>query len=189
MAYESPSPGRAARAEYDGRDSSSTWHDAAACATRASDEGVHAAICGHQGPERGMVRRLQGKLPHSAMGSRVTQLTVIDAHSRLLLRCEGLLEPDGRHVQRVFDSAFSEFGLPAAIRSDNGPPFASAGAGGLTKVSVWWIRLGIRLRAHRTWQTAAERSTGALPSYAEGRNREAASSEPARTAARVRRLP
>jgi transposase InsO family protein len=72
-------------------------------------------------------------------------LTVIDAHSRLLLRCEGLLEPDGRHVQRVFDSAFSEFGLPAAIRSDNGPPFASAGAGGLTKVSVWWIRLGIRL--------------------------------------------
>jgi len=72
-------------------------------------------------------------------------LTVIDAHSRLLLRCEGLLEPDGRQVQRVFDSAFSEFGLPAAIRSDNGPPFASVGAGGLTKVSVWWIRLGIRL--------------------------------------------
>ena len=72
-------------------------------------------------------------------------LTLIDAHSRLLLRCEGLLEPDGRQVQRVFDSAFSEFGLPCAIRSDNGPPFASVGAGGLTKLSVWWIRLGIRL--------------------------------------------
>ncbi len=72
-------------------------------------------------------------------------LTLIDAHSRLLLRCEGLLEPDGRQVQRVFDSAFSEFGLPSAIRSDNGPPFASVGAGGLTKLSVWWIRLGIRL--------------------------------------------
>jgi transposase InsO family protein len=72
-------------------------------------------------------------------------LTLIDAHSRLLLRCEGLLEPDGRQVQRVFDSAFREFGLPSAIRSDNGSPFASVGAGGLTRVSVWWIRLGIRL--------------------------------------------
>jgi transposase InsO family protein len=72
-------------------------------------------------------------------------LTLIDAYSRLLLRCEALLEPDGRHVQRIFDSAFCEFGLPAAIRSDNGPPFASVGAGGLTKLSVWWLRLGIRV--------------------------------------------
>jgi hypothetical protein len=46
---------------------------------------------------------------------------------------KGLLEPDGQQVQRIFDSAFSEFGLPAAIRSDNGPPFASVGAEGLTK--------------------------------------------------------
>jgi putative transposase len=48
-------------------------------------------------------------------------------------------------VQRIFDSAFREFGLPTAIRSDNGPPFASTGAGGLTTLSVWWLRLGIRL--------------------------------------------
>jgi transposase InsO family protein len=72
-------------------------------------------------------------------------LTLIDDYSRLLLRCEGLLDPDGRQVQRIFDSAFCEFGLPAAIRSDNGPPFASVGAGGLTKLSVWWLRLGIRV--------------------------------------------
>ena len=72
-------------------------------------------------------------------------LTILDAHSRFLIRCEGVQDPDGREVQRIFDSAFSEFGLPAAIRSDNGPPFASTGAGGLTKLSVWWIRLGIRL--------------------------------------------
>lgn len=51
----------------------------------------------------------------------------------------------GYEVARIFDSAFQEFGLPLAIRSDNGPPFASKGAGGLTQLSVWWLRLGIRL--------------------------------------------
>jgi transposase InsO family protein len=72
-------------------------------------------------------------------------LTIIDAYSRFLIRCEGVQDPDGREVQRIFDSAFTEYGLPAAIRSDNGPPFASIGAGGLTKLSVWWLRLGIRV--------------------------------------------
>lgn len=72
-------------------------------------------------------------------------LTILDAHSRYLIRCEGVEEPNGREVQRIFDSAFSEFGLPATIRSDNGPPFASVGAGGLSKLSVWWLRLGIRV--------------------------------------------
>jgi transposase InsO family protein len=72
-------------------------------------------------------------------------LTIIDAHSRFLIRCEGVEDPNGREVQRIFDSAFCEFGLPASIRSDNGPPFASVGAGGLTKLSVWWLRLGIRV--------------------------------------------
>lgn len=73
-------------------------------------------------------------------------LTLVDAYSRFLLRCELLLEPTGRHVERVMDSAFQEFGLPKAIRSDNGPPFASTGAGGLTELSVWWLRLGIELQ-------------------------------------------
>ena len=67
-----------------------------------------------------------------------------DAYSRYLLRCEALLDPDTRHVEPIFDSAFQEFGTPAAIRSDNGPPFASTGAGGLTTLSVWWTKLGIR---------------------------------------------
>lgn len=78
-------------------------------------------------------------------GAKCHPLTIVDAYSRFLIRCEGVEAPDGREVQRVFDSAFQEFGLPAAIRSDNGPPFASVGAGGLTKLSVWWLRLGIRL--------------------------------------------
>jgi len=78
-------------------------------------------------------------------GEKCYPLTLIDAYSRYLLRCEGAVDPDGRRVQTIFDSAFREFGLPSAIRSDNGPPFASTGAGGLTALSVWWLRLGIRL--------------------------------------------
>lgn len=72
-------------------------------------------------------------------------LTLVDAFSRFLLRAEALADPDGQKVQRVLDSAFQEFGLPQAMRSDNGPPFASTGAGGLTKLSLWWLKLGIRL--------------------------------------------
>lgn len=84
---------------------------------------------------------------HFRTGDRVKvyPLTILDAHSRFLVRCEGLLEPDGRQVEHVFESAFTEFGLPSAMRSDNGPPFASVGAGGLTKLAVGWMRLGIRL--------------------------------------------
>jgi len=81
-------------------------------------------------------------------GRRCYPLTLIDAYSRYLLRCEALLDPDTRHVEPIFDSAFQEFGTPAAIRSDNGPPFASTGAGGLTTLSVWWTKLGIRLVTH-----------------------------------------
>ncbi|MBA2642008.1 MAG: IS481 family transposase [Actinobacteria bacterium] len=80
----------------------------------------------------------------TADGRRCYPLTLIDAYSRYLLRCEALLDPDTEHVQPIFDSAFQEFGTPESLRSDNGPPFASTGAGGLTTLSVWWQRLGIR---------------------------------------------
>ena len=72
-------------------------------------------------------------------------LTITDAFSRYLLRAEIVLEPNGHAVERIFDSSFQEFGVPDAIRSDNGPPFASTGAGTLTSLAVWWLRLGIRL--------------------------------------------
>jgi transposase InsO family protein len=78
-------------------------------------------------------------------GEKCYPLTITDAFSRYVLRCEALADPDGDEAQRVFDSAFLEFGLPDAIRSDNGPPFASTGPGGLTRLSVWWLRLGIRV--------------------------------------------
>jgi hypothetical protein len=78
-------------------------------------------------------------------GAKCYPLTITDAFSRYLLRCEVLADPNGDEAKRVFDSAFLEFGLPAAMRSDNGPPFASTGPGGLTRLSVWWLQLGIRL--------------------------------------------
>src|SRR5262249_55145923 len=67
------------------------------------------------------------------------------AYSRYVLRCEGVLDPNGTAVMSIFDSAFQEFGVPTAIRSDNGPPFASTGVGGLTRLAVWFLQLGIRL--------------------------------------------
>ena len=48
-------------------------------------------------------------------------------------------------MQPLFERVFREYGLPAAIRSDNGAPFASVGLGGLSRLSVWWLRLGIGL--------------------------------------------
>lgn len=76
-------------------------------------------------------------------GSRCHPLTVTDEVSRYLLKCEGLAKADEASVQPHFDRAFREFGLPRRIRSDNGPPFATAGIGGLSKLSVHWIKLGI----------------------------------------------
>ena len=76
--------------------------------------------------------------------TRCDPLTISDAMSRYLLRCQAVARTDGAHVRAAFDAAFCEFGLPLSIRSDNGPPFASVGAGGLSQLAVWWIKLGIK---------------------------------------------
>jgi putative transposase len=75
--------------------------------------------------------------------TRCYPLTMTDHVSRYLLKCEALEKTDFAHVQPHFERAFREFGLPWRIRSDNGPPFATPGLGGLSELSVWWIRLGI----------------------------------------------
>ena len=74
---------------------------------------------------------------------RCHPLTITDSYSRFLLRCEALKRPTLAYSKLVFVSAFREFGLPAALRTDNGAPFASVGAGGLSALSVWWVKLGI----------------------------------------------
>ena len=76
-------------------------------------------------------------------GVRVNPLTVEDAYSRYLLACHGLRQPRGFQVSQVMERAFREYGLPWAIRTDNGSPFASVGLGGLSSLAVWWIKLGI----------------------------------------------
>jgi len=72
-------------------------------------------------------------------------LTVTDHFSRFLLCCESLENTSESGVRPVYEAMFTEYGLPDAMRSDNGTPFASTGLAGLTSLSVWWMRLGIRL--------------------------------------------
>jgi putative transposase len=73
-------------------------------------------------------------------------LTVTDYSSRFLLACEGLESTQSTFAFAVFERVFKEYGLPQAIRTDNGIPFASPNAlFGLSRLSVWWLRLGINL--------------------------------------------
>jgi putative transposase len=76
-------------------------------------------------------------------GTRCEPLTLSDAHSRYLLRCQAMGRTDSEHVWPVLEAAFREFGLPRVLRSDNGAPFASRGAGGLSRLSVKVIKAGV----------------------------------------------
>lgn len=77
-------------------------------------------------------------------GTRIDPLTISDVASRYLIRCRSVGKTDGAAVKAQFTMAFKEFGLPRAIRTDNGPPFASLGLGGLSALSIWLIKLGIK---------------------------------------------
>ena len=77
-------------------------------------------------------------------GRRCDPLTVSDAVSRYLLECR-IVEPTVAGVQPACERLFREYGLPLAMRMDNGPPFGSTGAAGLTRLAVDWVKLGIRL--------------------------------------------
>jgi putative transposase len=77
-------------------------------------------------------------------GERCHPLTLSDAHTRYVLECRALDAETTELVRPVYDAAFVEYGRPLAIRSDNGPPFATLGAGGLSRLAVWWVKLGIR---------------------------------------------
>lgn len=102
---------------------------------------------------------------------RCYPLTISDNFSRYLFECRGLYRPGFKAVRPWFEWAFREYGLPDAIRTDNGAPFASMAAGGISQLSKWWIQLGIRPeriqpgkpaqngrheRMHRTLKAAAQ---------------------------------
>jgi transposase InsO family protein len=79
----------------------------------------------------------------SGDGARIDPLTISDACSRYLLRSQAVEKTNTERVQAIFQAAFREYGLPQAIRTDNGAPFASSAIAGLSRLAVWWIKLGI----------------------------------------------
>lgn len=103
-------------------------------------------------------------------------LTICDVFSRYLVLCRALPAPTTLGAQAGFREAFARYGLPRVIRSDNGAPFAGTALGRLSRLSVWWIRLGIRPeliepasphqngaheRMHRTLKAETTRPPGA----------------------------
>jgi transposase InsO family protein len=76
-------------------------------------------------------------------GRRIDPLTITDAYSRYLLKCQAVEKTDTARVQAIFEAAFREYGMPEAIRTDNGAPFASSAIAGLSRLAVWWMKLGI----------------------------------------------
>ena len=77
-------------------------------------------------------------------GQRFEPLTITDNASRYLLRLTAMPGIEQKRVRAVMEAAFREYGLPKAIRSDNGSPFVTGAPGGLSELSIWWMRLGIR---------------------------------------------
>lgn len=106
-------------------------------------------------------------------------LTITDHFSRAVLRCHGLGSTKTAAARPVFLALFREVGLPDAIRTDNGAPFASTGLHGLAPLNVWWMQLGIvhqRIRpgypqangTHERMHRELKRET-AMPAAATGR--------------------
>ena len=108
-------------------------------------------------------------------GSWCYPLTVMDHHSRYLLCCQALEGPRLEDTRLAFRRLFQEFGLPMRIRTDNGVPFATTTPGGLSRLAIWWITLGIlperiepgkpqqngrHERMHRTLKQAATQPPG-----------------------------
>lgn len=102
-------------------------------------------------------------------------LTVMDHKTRYLLGCQGLGGTKASEVQPSFEALFREYGLPQRNRSDNGVPFATRAADGLSRLSIWWTQLGIlperiepskpqqngrHERIHRTLKRAVTRPPG-----------------------------
>lgn len=76
-------------------------------------------------------------------GKRCYPLTIADAKTRYLLACQGLESTATQLAQAVFEQVFRAHGLPRVIRTDNGSPFATKAIAGLSRLNVWWTKLGI----------------------------------------------
>ncbi|MEJ0045945.1 MAG: DDE-type integrase/transposase/recombinase [Rhodospirillales bacterium] len=119
-------------------------------------------------------------------GQRCDPLTVSDAVSRYLLCCS-IAAQTTEGVWPIFDRLFSEHGQPAALRMDNGTPFCSTGAAGLSRLSIRWLKLGIRLEPivpGRPQQNGRHERDAPDP---EGRNHAAGGGDACRATGAVRR--
>ena len=108
---------------------------------RARPVEYNAANGGYAGPNALWCTDFKGDM--DTPKGRIAPFTCTDGSSRYLLKAAILRRNNERCTRQAFDALFSEFGLPDAIRSDNGVPFSSTGLAGLSTLSVWWIRLGI----------------------------------------------
>lgn len=95
-----------------------------------------------EGPNRVWCADFKGWF-RTANGERIEPLTISDAYSRYLLRCQPVRKTDTECVRAIFEATFREYGVPEAIRTDNGVPFASRAVSGLSRLAVWWMKLGI----------------------------------------------
>jgi putative transposase len=112
-------------------------------------------------------------------------LTVTDHYSRKLLVCQGLPSVRTQGVKPVFRRLFREVGLPQAIRTDNGAPFASTGIHGLCALNVWWMKLGI---VHQRIRPSSPQENGQHERMHKDLKREAARPPAANLAAQQRKL-
>jgi putative transposase len=112
-------------------------------------------------------------------------LTVTDHYSRKLLACQGLLSARTEGAKPVFRRLFREAGLPEAIRTDNGAPFASTGIHGLCELNVWWMKLGI---VHQRIRPSSPQENGQHERMHKDLKREAARPPAATLAAQQRKL-
>lgn len=132
-------------------------------------------------------------------GRRCDPLTITDTLSRYLIAID-IIEPTTAGVRAVLERVFAEYGLPAAIRSDNGQPLGSHGCGGLSVLAVWWLKLGIEphyippasppaeTMFRRAQRPALFSQELAHAPHAERADVEAAGRRPQRTAAALRRV-
>ena len=105
---------------------------------------------GYRATEPGEVHTIDFKGWKGLIGRRVVPLTIRDEFSRYVLKVQGMVTHQSEAVRAVLEECFREHGLPKAIRSDNGPPFAAMqGLMGLTRLSAWWLVLGIDLERGR----------------------------------------
>lgn len=118
-------------------------HAECAAAPGAARDAAHAPLAQARGPNDVWTADFKGWF-RTADGTRCDPLTVADACSRYVLCCR-IVPPSARGVRPWFERTFREYGLPRALRTDNGSPFATTGAGQLSHLAVWWLKLCIQL--------------------------------------------